>query len=166
MSHKIVPIIIVAAILMSSHLSGCDSDNPRTPVDSVGNRLLLSAPVQVEINDCCLVMDAYLWRDFMPISPPDGQPLAASVTIRAADSSEIPVNITPLRLWVIKSESEVWETDILAENIRRYDGVVEFPASGGPLWEPGITVQVVVELTKEDGVYFLRSSDVVIHRTD
>ncbi|MEW6411346.1 MAG: hypothetical protein AB1483_02605 [Candidatus Zixiibacteriota bacterium] len=166
MSFRFAIFAIVAVALIGTHLCGCDSDSPRAAVNYNELDLLLSAPLKLQIDECRLGMDAYLWRDFMPISPPDGQPLAASINISTLDSGILAPSIIPLRLWVVKSDSEVWQTDIPTEQIRRYETFLEFPATDGPKWEPGISVEVIVELRKDDQSYYLRASDVLIHRTD
>lgn len=163
---KIVTSILIASALVVTQLCGCDSENPRAGVNSEELDLLMSAPLKLKIDDSQLTMDPYLWRDFMPISPPDGQPLAASINISTLDSNQFDPNIIPIKLWVVKSDSEVWQADISAEGVRRNESFIEFSVADGPKWEPGISVEVIVELRKSDQSYYLRASDVVIHRTD
>ncbi len=45
------------------------------------------------IGDKAFVLDAYLYRDFMPISPPDGNPMISINWLVSIDSTEIPNNI-------------------------------------------------------------------------
>ncbi|MGH2492566.1 MAG: hypothetical protein ACRDF9_13795, partial [Candidatus Limnocylindria bacterium] len=109
----------------------------------------------------------YLWRDFMPISPPGGRPLAASIRVVAVDGGTFPRDITVDRVGV--HGPSVWE--IVSPEVRRSPEAgtppsqIEVFANEGPKWEPGIEVDVVIRLVSGGAAYFLRASGVEIHRT-
>lgn len=54
---------------------------------------LESAPEEIEIDGRKFGLEAYLWRDFMPFCPPDGQPLIALIRITAVDSLQFPASV-------------------------------------------------------------------------
>ncbi len=135
---------------------------------SIPAESLLRAPEDVEIDGRVFVLETYLWRDFMPISPPDGKPLIASVQVTALDMMGFPPSVTSDRIWIVK-EVETWEAGFSdEERPQRPDGrhQLELIARHGPKLETGIEVDVVVRLKDgDDNEYLLRASQQVIHRT-
>jgi hypothetical protein len=144
-------------------ISGCKPFGSSVPLDE-----LLSAPEQIEIDGRKYVLETYLWRDFMPISPPGGTPLIALIRITATDSLALPPSIDATLLWVIKDQQEVWETRFSEQERPPYPKYqLEKVARNGPKWGPGIQVDVVVKVVDgENDIYLLRASNQWIHRTD
>ena len=152
--------ILVICIL----ISGCDIFGPKLPIET-----LLSAPEQIEIDNRKYILETFLWRDFMPIAPPDGQPLISLIWVTAIDSLPFPSSIDATKLWVI-NEEEVCETKFSGEerpeNPQRKHQL-EKVARNGPKWGPGIYVDVVVRITYGSrNFYLLRASNQYISRTD
>ena len=128
---------------------------------------MLSAPERIEIENRQYILESYLYRDFMPISPPDGKNLIASVKVTATDLQEFPSSINANRLWVIKSPEEIWETAFTNEtHTPPYDYQLEKVARDGPMWEPNSQVDIVVEILHEGNTYLLKASNQTIYRTD
>jgi len=110
-----------------------------------------------------------MWRDFMPVSPPDGKPLIAIFTVMTVDSTDLPFGLQADAAWVV-CEGEIWSTWIDEEAPPPED---EDPfrlvriARNGPKFGPDVLVTAVVRLT--DGlstVYLLRADNQYIYRTD
>lgn len=123
---------------------------------------LLEAPKQIEIDGREYILETYLWRDFMPICPPDGQPLIALIRVTAIDSLPFPSSINADRLWIVNDEL-VWETEFsdeeLLQNPNR-EHQLEKIARDGPKWGPNIQVEVIVRVIyEENNTYLLRASD-------
>lgn len=142
---------------------------PSPVIPSVPLEELLSAPLEIEVAGRIFTLETDLWRDFMPVSPPDGSDLRAVVRITAVDLQPFPPELDADRLWVINGRN-VWETAFSGEN-RPPDGLhphqLEKLARGGPKWETGIRVEVVVRVVARTGLsYLLRAADQPIHRTD
>lgn len=101
-------------------------------------------------------LSASLWRDFMPVSPPNGQPLA--VVIRLPDQL---TTVRVERIWVIFGD-EVWSA--AAEQV---PGTQDWVAREGPKWGPGVRVDVVARLRDgSDREILVRAPDRMIQRTD
>ena len=136
-----------------------------TPLKSSTTSLqdLRAAPEKVVIQDSEYALETYLWRDFMPISPPDGKPLIASVKVKPRVEITGTSKIGVTRLWVIKGE-EIWETEFTDEESAT---ALEKVGRGGPKWGPGITVDVVVRVIdlKSDEEYLLKASKQEIRGT-
>lgn len=132
---------------------------------------LLAAPEEISIEGRRMILKASLWRDFMPISPPGGKPLIAAVSIAAADLKEFPSSLAADRLWVIKDGNEVWESDFSDEPGRPKGPdekhLLREIARDGPLWGPGIAVDVVVRILDKKGAsHYLKAARQPIERTD
>ena len=112
------------------------------------------------------IADAYLWRDFMPISEPGGKPLAASIKIQV-DSGAFPSDVTVDHIWVIGPA--VWEPATFevhrAPDAATSASQIEVFASGGPKWEPGSEVNVDVRLVGGGGTQVVRITGVTIQKT-
>jgi len=168
MFRKNLIVLIISVLVACILISRCEifeSSGSTLPIDE-----LLSAPEQIEIEGRKYVLETSLWRDFIPISPPDGKPLIALIWVTATDSLEFPSSIGADRLWVIKDEKEVWETEFSNEErpqepYRKHQ--LEKIARNGPKWGPGIQVDVVVRVIDgENNTYLLKASNQWIHRTD
>jgi hypothetical protein len=112
-------------------------------------------------------LEVYLWRDYMPISPPDGRPLSVVLRVISADGRPLPSDLGADRFWVLKGD-EVWSAAVgepRAGDPSRPDRR-EYVARGGPKWLPGERVDVVVRLTDGAGTsYLLRAAGQPIERT-
>jgi hypothetical protein len=167
MLRKNLIVLIISALVVCILISGCKIFKPSgstIPIDE-----LLSASEQIEIDGRKYVLETYLWRDFMPISPPDSKPLIALIWITATDSLEFPASVDGNQLWIVNGQ-EIWETKFsdeeLPEEPHRKHQLAKI-ARNGPKWGPGIQVNVVVQVIDgENNTYLLRASNQWIHRTD
>ena len=109
---KLILRFAIVIFITSSLLTGCEkSEIPNVKVDKDLILELKSKVVSTAIiNSHNYFLDAYLWRDFMPISPPDGKPLISINWLISADSTAIPQNIELKQQYVIYGDS-VWITD-------------------------------------------------------
>ena len=140
----------------------------RKPQDYTPGQLK-SAKDTLLLQDTKIVLDSYLWRDFMPQSPPDGKPLRGAINLIPLGKQYLPDGIDADKFWILNGD-EVWSGSL--ENIRpdlphQNRIKLEKMAQGGPKWGPGISVTVVVQIIDPHGNrYLLKASDQVIHRTD
>lgn len=154
-------VVLTACVL----ISGCSTSKPSGPPISID--ILLSAPEQIEIDGRKYVLETYMWRDFMPITPPDGKPLIAIIWVTATDSLKFPSSVDADWLWVIK-DKKLWRTRFSNKQRRAYDDYkLEKVARDGPKWGPKIQVDVVVRLVdREKKTYLLKAPNQWIGRTD
>lgn len=152
----------LAAILLAGCVDITAPDND-TPTELT----LREAPTSVSVGEKILVLRTSLWRDFMPIAPPDGQPMAGVFSVETDDRSPFPPGVTIERAWVLNG-SVAWAPELT------HDPLIDpgpwqrlMIGRNGPKWGPGITVEVIVEIGFADGSRrLLRQPDVVIQRTD
>ena len=157
--------LIFALSLVSFVFSSCKEESILTPAE-ISKEVLEAAPETIRIENKDLTLSTYLQRDFMPVSPPGGQPLNAVVFIQASDSSEIPVALEADAIYII-NQDEVWKS-FFDDNIPPENSVTQLVriARDGPKWEPGIYVDVIVSLTYGKDKMLIRAADQLINRTD
>ena len=135
---------------------------------------LATAATRLTLEGRTYELRAELWRDFMPIAPPDGRPLVAIVELvpatgGGASGDSAPGDAADVRIervWVIRGE-RAWTTDELERRGRTAGGGIEVVARDGPKWGPGATVDVAVRLRLAGGdTRLLRSDGHRIERTD
>jgi hypothetical protein len=152
-----------SSVALAGLLVGCRSPTGPEPLPTP---TLRAAPTVVTIAGKPLVLETFLWRDFMPISPPDGRPLIAVLRVKAADGTTVPSSVRADAVWVVFG-SEVWAARTAEERSRDETApFYEAIARNGPKWGPGVTVDVVVRLRDNAGQsVLLRAPDQFVHRT-
>ncbi len=143
----------------------------RDPVaPSVPLQDLRSAPLAIEISGRSFTLETFVWRDFMPGMYPAGlgSLLNTVVFLTAVDGQAFPADVDADRIWVLKGD-EVWE-EVLSDGARPRDSVhiyqLERRADGGPRWDVGAEVEVVVRVTVAGGSpLLLRATKQIIGRT-
>lgn len=144
-------------------LFGC-SQKPTAP-DSMPPSELSAAPPTVSIGGKTLTLTASLWRDFQPISPPDGKPLTAVLRVSTVDGSAVPDDVRANMVWVVFG-TEVWSKAPAEERPRSETApAYEFMMREGPKWGPGVEVDAVVRLRAGSGSYLLSARKVPITAT-
>ena len=131
-------------------LAACSSSTePRKELE------LSAVPTSIMLDGQPVELMVYAWRDFMPISPPDGKPLIVVVSL----PDSLP-GVSIDHLWVLFGE-EVWETAV-----EHRSETNEWVARGGPKWGPGVSVDVVAQLHDQNGNQFrVRADSVQIAHT-
>jgi hypothetical protein len=163
MSGLRIKYLVLMLLIITINL-GCE--DPVSSPQEIPVEKLLSAPDTIDIEGEKIILNTYLWRDFMPVSPPDGKPLIALLMIESVDSSDISGFINPEAVYVVNG-NEVWssffEDEIPPDNSPfRLTRI----ARDGPKWGPGIFVDVIVLLNVGRDKKLLRASDQYINRTD
>ena len=129
------------------------------------NESCLSDP-PVESVDQEYQLEADLWRDFMPPTPPDGRPLVAFIQVVEQHGKPIPSEYELTDLWVI-NEDQVWVTTLSSEGLPHEEHELRGVARDGPKWGPHIFVDVIVAMDKGDGgLELLMASDQGISRSE
>ncbi|MEA2076470.1 MAG: hypothetical protein U9O95_00440 [Candidatus Marinimicrobia bacterium] len=152
-------------------LSACfNDDDPEVGITidaTLAQELLNDAVDTLCIDSLQFILEAYLWRDFMPISPIDGKPLISINWLVNLDSVQVPLNLDMTKQYVILNDS-IWISDYSDESRMTYDYKLENISRNGPKWGPHIEVDVISKITDStiDTVYFIKAENVVIDRTD
>jgi len=137
--------LVLAAI--AALMAGCQG--PTVP--SLEN--LLAAPLKVSIGSRIMTLEPFVYRDFMPGGPAGGSGLIAGCLITAEDGQPYPFGLDADKVWVIAGD-EIWEGDFTEEagppSLNRLDQLQKV-ARGGPQWQPGTEIEVVVRLAPVTG---------------
>ena len=143
--------------------AACNSEAVLAPVPPE----FRDTPEQVTLDGLSVRLETYLWRDFQPVAPPDGEPLIAVLRVTTTDGTPVPASLNADRAWVI-ADGVAWAASVHEEQGRvAGSGFFEVVARDGPKWGPGIAVDVVIQLRGSSGVpVFLGARGQPIHRTD
>ena len=158
------PAIIVAGIFSFLIQDCVDSNQASLPDVSLAE--LKAAPDTVTLSGRRYVLQTFLWRDFMPPAPPEGQPLIASISIVEIDSEAIPDDLDAPFVWVVYKDS-IWATAVSCEQRpQSQPSILEKIARDGPKWGPDVEVDVIVGLKPGSGdCVLLRAPAQTIHAT-
>jgi hypothetical protein len=128
---------------------------------------LLAAPLSITVGAQKVALASYLWRDFMPSSPPDGKPLVAIFRLLAVGNGAVPTSLRIDAAWILFGD-EVWSATITEErSVSATQSHYEAVARDGPKWGPGVNVDVIVRVRDAQGTaQLLRAPDQPIGRTD
>lgn len=150
----------VLGLLVCGPALACGS-NPSAP--SAAD--LRQAPESVVIGGRTLRLTTEIWRDFMPISPPDGKPMVARMVISTLDGSPLPSGVSVDRAWLFLGE-QTWETgNLQPESLEPGAPSLAVVARDGPKWGPGVTVDVVVRLRDHEAAHLLQARGQPIQAT-
>jgi hypothetical protein len=111
---------------------------------------LLAVPLKVPVGLRFMTLETYVYRDFMPGSNSD---LIAACLITAEDGQPYPSGLDADKIWAINGD-DVWEGDFTEEagppdQTRLHQ--LRKVAYGGPKWELGTEIEVVVRLVLSSG---------------
>jgi hypothetical protein len=144
-------------ITLFATLGACAKETPTAPVDPINAATLRSAPTSIGAGGATLTLGTTVWRDFMPVSPPDGKPLIVVAQVKTTDGSPVPASIRATDIFIV-FDNTVWSTSAREERSRSETApVYEVVGRDGPKWGPGVTVDVIVRMTDGASVSFLRA---------
>lgn len=126
---------------------------------------IYTALEEIEIGDINYSLETYMWRDFMPISPPDGKPLIAIIKIHVSDILVFPSELSLERIWLINDINII--SALHTTEYKISGNIFEMVFRNGPKWGPGIAIDVVVKLRDiNQNIYYLKAVNQPIYRTD
>ena len=166
MKTKISLMLVVAILFISCDCkngNGNGNDN-----NGNGNELIpIEAVDTLIIGSNSFILDAFLWRDFMPISPPDGQPMISINWLICTNEIAIPDNISLVKQFVIFGDL-VWKayyTD--EEGVPQPAHKIQRVSRNGPKWGPNIYVDVIAQVydSNTNKTHFVRRKNVFVIRT-
>ena len=150
----------ILSLLIVGAVPGCE-DSPSAPSASD----LRQAPESVAVGGKMLRLTTEIWRDFMPISPPDGKPMVARLVVSTSDASPFPSGVGVERTWLFLGD-QTWETaDLQPESQQPGAPSLAVVARDGPKWGPGVTIDVVVRLKDSQTTYLLQAREQPIKAT-
>jgi len=154
-------------IVMALSFLSCDKESV------IDNERILqirkNAVETLTIGSSSFVLDAYLWRDFMPISPENGKPMISINWLVSTDFVKIPENISMVKQYVF-FEDEIWvanyENEAPTPSLPEYK--LERISRNGPKWGPNVYVDIISQIrdSKTNKDYYIERKNVFVARTD
>ncbi len=124
---------------------------------------LRSSPENLTLADNNLTLGTYIWRDFMPESPPNGSKMIAVGKLTDVDQAPIAQSIALGKQYIINKD-EIWMADYQEiKNDPAY--VLEGVVRNGPEWEAGVQVDVVCEFRYQGEMYRIVAKSQPINAT-
>jgi hypothetical protein len=150
---------------------GCaDLGEPVTPLPpEISVVELLAVPDSIVVAGRTLKLSTYLWRDFMPMSPPAGRPLQGAFYVSASDTARLPADLSADAVWLVYG-NEIWRDWLDTPTVPPGDvkpSQIYCTVGHGPYWGPQVAVDAIVRVTSgSSGSHLLRAPNQTIHRTD
>ena len=146
-------------------LGSCEKEHLKdtVTVDAELAKELRSNPETIALANNNLVLETYLWRDFMPVSPPSGSKMIGVGKLTDVNQVRIPQSITLRKQYVIKGD-EIWIANY-GEIRNSPEHILEGVVRNGPQWDTGIEVDVVCEFQHQGKTYRLLAKSQPINAT-
>jgi len=127
--------------------------------------LLNNSSDTLNIADRNYILEAFMWRDFMP-GDNDDHSLTSIKHLVALDSLSMPSYLDLTKQYVILNDS-IWITDYTDQRDNLYDYKLSRVSREGPEWGINKSVSVVAEVTNTtaDSIYYIKVENVVISAT-
>jgi hypothetical protein len=159
---------MLVLLLMLLVVVGCEDNGVSIPQD-IPVAQLQASPDTIIVEGRLLCLSTYMWRDFQPISSPDGKPLIAIIYVTATDTARLPSSISADAVWIVHND-QVWKSWLSDESIPpselKPNRIVKI-AREGPKWGPHVYVDVIVRVVDGQGNrHWLRAPNQWIGRTD
>ncbi len=158
---KKIAILLVLGVFLTA---SCEKDQ-----GNESSQIRKKAVDTLIIGSNTFVLDAYLWRDFMPVSPKNGKPMISINWLVSTDLTKIPENISMIKQYVFFGD-EVWEAEY--ENEAPSPSLPEYKleriSRNGPKWGPNINVDVISQIydSQANKNYYIERKGVYVQRTN
>ncbi len=150
-------------------LPGCDNDNDRNvevTVDAqLAYELLDNALDTITVAERDYILEAFIWRDFMPGDNNDHS-LTSVNHLVALDSLEMPSYLDLTKQYVILNDS-IWIADYTDQRDELYEYKLSRVSREGPEWGINKSVSVVAEITNTsaDTTCYIKIENITIIAT-
>ena len=159
-------LIFILIFVLLGCMNNIDPDVGITVDAELARDLVDNAVDTLSIDSGQFILEAELWRDFMPICPVDGRLMISINWLVNLDSVQVPSNLDMTKQYVILNDS-IWISDYTDETRMTYDYKLERISRDGPKWGPNVEVDVISKITDStiDTIYFIKAENVVIGMT-
>jgi len=120
----------------------------RVSTNRVLANLLKISPENIVITGNELMLDTYLWRDFMPGVEENESRLIGVIKFKGQSGFILSNAISISKVYVINN-NEMWVCDTFETRVIEPD-LFEIVVKDGPKWEPGINVDAICEFKNEE----------------
>ncbi len=138
-------IFIFVLILFSCNKKAQKPEGEQTFDPSLASQLSTCSDT-ITIGENTLLLEATVWRDFMPGGPSDGSLLICMNQLRDINSTQISTDIIIKKQYIVLG-NEVWSTE-LEKTSSSEEHILVCIARNGPKWDHGLYVNVICELER------------------
>lgn len=128
--------------------------------------LLKKSSDTINVDMIDFLLEVSIYPDSIPVGSPGGNRLISMNCLTSIESLVVPQTINLVKQYVIKNDS-IWISLYEEENEEIDSNRVKVcrTSINGPLWNPGILVNVVAEGydSKNDDTFFIRALDQIIN---
>lgn len=125
---------------------------------------LRSSPENITLGSNTLMLETFLWRDFMSIAEENGSKMMCINRLIDVDSVPLPNTMKLKKQYVIKG-NEVWAADYMKTS-NDIDYILSGSVRDGPKWGPKIEVDVVCEFENSGITFRIIAKSQLINRTE
>lgn len=157
---------LVFLVLIAMGLYSCEKEETKGAEiknDPALAAELKASPETIVIGNNSLLLETYLWRDFMPDGNTRGSALFSVNKLTGDVGAAIPESISLKKQYVIKGD-EIWISDY-SEVRNSPANVLEGVVRDGPEWGPDINVDVVCEFERGGQTFRIMAKSQKIHAT-
>lgn len=157
---------LVFLVLIVTGLYSCEKEETKGAEiknDPALAAQLKASPETIAIGNNSLLLETYLWRDFMPDGNTEGSFLLCVNKLTGDAGTAIPEAISLKKQYVIKGD-EIWiagYSEVRNSPVNVLEGVVR----DGPEWGPDINVDVVCEFERAGQTFRVLAKLQKIHAT-
>jgi len=159
----VLVLVLIGFSVLSTVLLVYDRSSPDSEWEYYIEPCIFTASEEVNVGGITYSLETYMWRDFMPISPPDGRPLIVIIRVHALGVDDFPLSTIIERLWLIDGSNII--STLHTEEYSVNGNTLEMFFRNGPKWGPGIFVDVIVKLIDMDFSFCVKAVDQPIHQT-
>lgn len=147
---------------------GCKTNPIALEPPNLTREEFLAVPETLLVDSYELTLSTYIWRDFMPMAPPDGRPLIAIAYVTAIDTDSLETTLDADAIWLLFG-NEIWKswiTDETSPTGEEQQNRIVRVAREGPKWGPDVFVEAVIRVIDSGGnPHLLRASNQYINET-
>ena len=155
-------LVLIGFLVLSTFLLVFDWPSPDSEWEYYIEPCIFTASEEVNVGGITYSLETYMYRDFMPISPPDGRPLIVIIRVHALGVNDFPLSTIIERLWLIDGSNII--STLPTEKYSVDGNTFRMAFLNGPKWGPDIFVDVIVKLIDMDFSFCVKAVDQPIHR--
>lgn len=155
-------LVLIGFLVLFTVLLVFDWPSPDSEWEYYIEPCIFTASEEVNVGGITYSLQTYMYRDFMPISPPDGRPLIVIIRVHALGVDDFPLSTIIERLWLIDGSNII--STLPTEEYSVDGNTLEMAFLNGPKWGPDIFVDVIVKLIDTDFSFCVKAVDQPIHK--
>lgn len=166
MKKQFFAVVAIVCLIGSNNCESEDLYQISTDIKLL-NKLYDQSADTLSIDGHRYILDAILYCNLMPISPPESKNLTSINRLINIDSVSVPDNLDITDQYVINNDS-IWLAKYHEPPIESLPYMIEKISFNGPKWGPNISVDVFVKINDSDNKkdYYIKKNGVQIYEEE